>query len=56
MTAPETLHSIFKATLDHGAPSRQDRSKGECCHSVASAKRASAHKEEAIWYSQLQLT
>ena len=35
---------------------RKDRSKGQCCHSVASAKRASAHKEEAMGYSQLQLT
>jgi hypothetical protein len=30
------VHSIFKATLDHGAPSRQDRSPGESRPSVGS--------------------
>jgi hypothetical protein len=38
------VHSIFKATLDHGAPSRQDRSPGESRHSGASAKKPSRKK------------
>ena len=34
----------------------KDRNKGQCCQSVASAKRAFLYKEKAMGYSQLQLT